>query len=382
MNVYDVLYNNKSKTSNYCFSDSATDLDMQRAHLEFADMIIEAIEGQQDKPNREDSTFAVDCNVDSTVKERARDDPCEYFEIYVNISNGLPSCGKYLFTTKPLPSEFESSIRGNERWAPPRPQIIFTEHSNITANKSDIIQEMIDGQHSRCAGCGLVIYSLTRKSINANIKKCAYFGKYFCSACISTNLSFLPARILSRWDFRSIFTISKIAEKFLYSIYKEPLFDLSKTPVLTDPKDIHNIKRLRLMLSGAVTYVNDCSMPSSDINEIRTLLSTIGNHLYSHKEIHIYSLEDLFQTRSDELIHKLRSIYHTITDHIHNCGDCSSKYFSCSLCSNKSKLYPFEIDKIWQCKGCDNCFHINCLVKYNSKNTTNELACPVCTTNT
>lgn len=66
-------------------------------------------------------------------------------------------------------------IRGDEEWAPPRPQIIFD------IPKANFRRNMIQ-QNYRCAGCGTKIdEGLARRSV----LYCHYLGKYFCKCCFS-----------------------------------------------------------------------------------------------------------------------------------------------------------------------------------------------------
>lgn len=76
--------------------------------------------------------------------------------------------------------------RGTRYWAPPRQQIIFTDHE--IENRKVVIQR----QNFRCAGCGMRISPNYMKSF----RYCWYLGKYHCTGCHRNQVSIIPAKVL------------------------------------------------------------------------------------------------------------------------------------------------------------------------------------------
>lgn len=76
--------------------------------------------------------------------------------------------------------------RGTWYWAPPRQQIIFTDH-DIESRKT-----VIQKQNFRCAGCGMRISPNYMK----NFRYCSYLGKYHCTGCHRNQVSIIPAKVL------------------------------------------------------------------------------------------------------------------------------------------------------------------------------------------
>ncbi len=42
------------------------------------------------------------------------------------------------------------------------------------------------------------------------------------------------------------------------------------------------------------------------------------------------------------------------------CDTCLSKAHICELCSDKTPIFPFQLQKVVQCKTCLQCFHRSC----------------------
>lgn len=57
------------------------------------------------------------------------------------------------------------------------------------------------------------------------LRYCDYLGKYFCECCHSYAEYCIPARILTRWDFRKYY-VSNFSKWLLDSIWHQPIFNL------------------------------------------------------------------------------------------------------------------------------------------------------------
>ncbi|XP_002161093.2 run domain Beclin-1-interacting and cysteine-rich domain-containing protein isoform X1 [Hydra vulgaris] len=243
-----------------------------------------------------------------------------------------------------------SLIRGNMDWAPPRPQIVLMPH--VFVKKKVMLQR----QQYRCAGCGLKV----SPSLSRLFRFCEYLGKYFCTSCHQNNTSLIPAKILSKWDFKK-YPVSDFAKEYIKEIYTKPLFDISGiSPSLYD-----NVRLLaltnnwRIQLYYIKKFLSTCRMANSELGEI----SKLPFHLA--EETQLYSIDDLVQTKSGELQTKLKTIVMNAVQHIKvSCQLCSAKGFVCEFCKNGDDvLYPFELQKVEMCKECKTCYHRSCFAK-------------------
>lgn len=58
------------------------------------------------------------------------------------------------------------------------------------------------------------------------LRYCDYLGKYFCDCCHSYAQSSIPARILSKWDFKKYY-VCNFSKHLLDSIWQHPIFNVS-----------------------------------------------------------------------------------------------------------------------------------------------------------
>ncbi len=86
----------------------------------------------------------------------------------------------------------DSILRGNHKWAPPRPQLILKIHHRRDAAKALAEQDFL------CRGCGISVDPRYLRTF----RYCAYFGAFFCTSCHSKRKSIIPAMIVEKWNFK------------------------------------------------------------------------------------------------------------------------------------------------------------------------------------
>lgn len=153
----------------------------------------------------------------------------------------------------PLPTpkqdhEQASLTRGTSSWAPPRQQIIFTEHPS--ESRSKVLQK----QNHRCAGCGMRV----AKHLQQHFRYCTYLGKYLCTGCHRNQISAIPARILRSWDFRC-YPVCSFAYRLIEQMYAFPLFhvpDLNSQ--LYKHKELAKARKRRLQLQAVKGFIANC----------------------------------------------------------------------------------------------------------------------------
>lgn len=261
-------------------------------------------------------------------------------------------------------------LRGNEEWAPPRPQLIFHVHTPIKRNLALVKQNF------RCAGCGMKV----DKAYISRMLYCHYTAKYFCQyGCHSGARHVLPAYIINRWDFRA-FYVSNFANQFLERIMFEPLFNIQdlNPNLYKKRKQFRSFTELKLQLIALKDYVYSCKRTGS---LVISFLLLEPRHVLNKDLVNYFSLHDLIEIkRNSDFLPKLVRLVSDSKTHVLQCDVCCAKGFLCELCNNSSVnrstndidlLFPFEIGRVRQCFACNSCYHDNCIKQ-------NDFRCTKC----
>ncbi|XP_054706694.1 run domain Beclin-1-interacting and cysteine-rich domain-containing protein-like [Uloborus diversus] len=249
----------------------------------------------------------------------------------------------------------KTRLRGNLDWAPPRPQIIFIIHPTLKR------RTIIERQKYRCAGCGLKI----EKNLMDRIRYCDYFGKYFCQCCHSNNLAYIPGRILWKWDFTKYY-VSKFAWKLLDQMYSDPLFNIQDLNCNLYQK-VKQLERCRVYRTQ-LFYLKDFIKTCRKAEFVQAVLEQQQHHMIF--EPHQYSLGELVQVKSGELLKYLSQLINQCLSHVRQCILCQAKGFICEICrKDKDIIFPFQLDRVVACQKCGTCLHKKCFKNVN---------CPKC----
>ncbi|KAK9872229.1 hypothetical protein WA026_017032 [Henosepilachna vigintioctopunctata] len=246
------------------------------------------------------------------------------------------------------PDDFEGDsvpLRGTQDWAPPRPQIIFTLHPSFTR------KQLMIKQNYRCAGCSMRV----SPQYASKFRYCEYLGRYFCTGCHSNQLSYIPARILYKWDFTR-YAVSTFSYRLLEKMYTDPLFrifDLNKN-IGKIAKDVEFCRRYRLGLFYIKDFVLACRNTSS-------ICETVKPYFKKDKEdIEIYSLQDLVKIKTGEMKKNLKFVVDLCIDHIMNCQICTGRGHICGICKNDDIIFPWQMNLVSRCDKCGTCYHKSC----------------------
>jgi hypothetical protein len=67
---------------------------------------------------------------------------------------------------------------------------------------------------------------------------------------------------------------------------------------------------------------------------------------------YMYSLQDLFKTKSGDLFRVLEPIVINLREHVFRCSLCYAKGFICEICmKEKEIIFPFELESTSVCRG-------------------------------
>jgi len=242
---------------------------------------------------------------------------------------------------------YNVELRGNETWAPPRPQLILQLHKKRKKLKLAMKEQLL-----MCNDCGMEVQAEYFKYF----RFCHYFGKYSCTSCHSNNSHVLPANIVYKWDFHQ-FKVSNFAHTVLSRMSMDPLFDVEAL----NPRLAKKIGKLRKALElrekavGVAKYLISCRLAKSQM-EASTLSS-----LLSIEDAKMMSLQDLCLIRIGTYNQDLEQLIESGLSHVYNCDLCQAHGFICEICRDSSVIYPFQEEAaVIQCKQCFACFHTNC----------------------
>ncbi|XP_073995162.1 run domain Beclin-1-interacting and cysteine-rich domain-containing protein rubicon [Rhodnius prolixus] len=248
-----------------------------------------------------------------------------------------------------------TALRGNAQWAPPRPQIIFTPHPPPQR------RQLMTKQNMQCAGCGMRV----APEYAHRFRYCEYLARYFCTGCHSNKQAVVPGRVIAKWDFTK-YGVSNFSYNLLEQMGTDPLFTLCdiNPNLYKRVKILCRTRNIRLQLYYIKDFVFTCRFAT----DLKADLEKENSYMLTEPEI--YSLQDLIQVRSGELVQRLAQLVEKATMHVENCQLCRGRGFVCELCRSSDIIFPWQLGKVSRCSACGSCYHTVCLRKTPS--------CPRC----
>jgi len=237
------------------------------------------------------------------------------------------------------------------------PSLSLTQNISLTSALDQVTQEVgLDMQGWQCAECS--------KSIGAIFgpgRVCSYTRKYYCEDChTDTQTSVIPARLMYNWD-GAQYKVAKSSMVFLQAVATKPIIDIRTfSPNL--PKFapcIDTSYRLRKQLTYLSAYLTACSRAGQEGVKV-ALAEAVWPREYLYSGTDLYSLKDMEQLYTGELINTLALAVNLCMKHVTSCLVCSGRGFICELCRDKRPVYPFNLDTTSQCKECLTVFHSSC----------------------
>eukprot|EP00048_Salpingoeca_helianthica_P004278 m.75356 g.75356 ORF g.75356 m.75356 type:complete len:635 (-) comp13131_c0_seq1:37-1941(-) len=272
----------------------------------------------------------------------------------------------------PLPDNLEeTNIRGDDSWAPPRPQIIFSIH------KKPARATAMQAQGYRCVGCGMPVSQHLIKTF----RYCDYLGKFFCASCHFLRTAVIPARVLRDWDFTPR-PVCNFSLELLQSMYAQPLYSISSVNpgLYVANKELAKARESRLHLLRMRSYIASCSRVLADENMTKavagddSVLNKICNILANDSDVDLYSIAELVAVRDGHYLKELKHLTIVAEKHIRACEGCRGKGFLCMVCNGPDILFPFDAN-VARCDKCNCVFHKSCFVAIASG------SCPRCKRN-
>ncbi|NWU76651.1 RUBCL protein, partial [Onychorhynchus coronatus] len=339
------------EVTRFCYHSDSED--------EYVIIELEDLENLSVAPDKRSSFEPGSNSAEATAQEL-----CRAFRKYwlqtdsvVQLSGCLSSSKQRSVLKEEIPKELESSLnlaeeikiisklRGSSGWSPPRSQIIFNIHPSV---KRDAV---VAAQNFTCVGCGTPIES---KYIR-RLRYCDYLGKYFCDCCHSYAQSSIPARILSKWDFKKYY-VCNFSKHLLDSIWQHPIFNVSciNKTLYTKSKEMDRVREAQEQLFHLKKLLKTCRFGESVLKEFEQ----VPSHLT--EELHLFSLDDLVKIKRGQLLPLLKNILKSSISHVDGCELCQAKGFICEFCQSADLLFPYQTAKCKRCTECKTCFHKAC----------------------
>ncbi|XP_056650850.1 protein associated with UVRAG as autophagy enhancer isoform X2 [Monodelphis domestica] len=241
--------------------------------------------------------------------------------------------------------KFKSRIRGSKEWAPPKFEIIFNVHPPL---KRDFV---VSAQNFSCAGCGTPI----ERKYMKRLRYCDYLGKYFCDCCHSYAESYIPARILMKWDFHK-YPVSNFSKHLLDSIWHRPLFNLLfiSQNLYNKAKELDRVREIQEKLVQIKKLLQTCRFAERILKDFEQVPGHLTN------ELHLFSLDDLVRIKKGHLAPVLRGLLNASLVHVDSCELCQGNGFICEFCQSTAVIFPFQTMICRRCPACKACFHKRC----------------------
>ncbi|XP_064538646.1 run domain Beclin-1-interacting and cysteine-rich domain-containing protein [Drosophila montana] len=237
-----------------------------------------------------------------------------------------------------------SLTRGTKTWAPPRQQIIFTEHA--PASRSQLLAR----QNYRCAGCGMHV----ARQYQQYFRYCNYLGKYLCTGCHRNQLSAIPAKILQAWDFRC-YAVSSFAYRLIEQMYTFPLFHVPdlNAQLYVKQKLLARARRRRLQLKYVRDFIAACRFATRE----QAFFNAVPAHITNDPDM--WSMCDFVDVQNNSMCRSIEELIALNEQHVHGCVLCTGRAFVCEYCKSRQLIYPWQ-RKVQRCVQCGACAHYTC----------------------
>lgn len=204
--------------------------------------------------------------------------------------------------------------------------------------------------------CGECKCQLLLETTNLDVRKCDYTGLYYCAACHWGGEAIIPARVIHNWDF-SLRPVCQASLQQLKVTATRPLIKLKKlNPKLFDiVLELKLVDQLREKLNSMRKYILVCRLAQED-----HLLWKNTDRPHMLETSDLYSLQDLVDTHSGEIVNTLQTLIQLFSDHIKiRCEICQGHAHICDICNNDEFIFPFD-STAHICNKCFGVTHKQC----------------------
>jgi len=181
--------------------------------------------------------------------------------------------------------------------------------------------------------------------------------RFICANCVADEYSIIPAFILKYWNFKK-FEISKRAKDLLVSLYEKPIIHIkSMDPLLKKSCLLFEAVIIRRKIHKIFDLMK-CDKKEEFVNNT---LNKNNKHDYFVLKENLFSLKDLSDINSNNLINTIQTYFELFEDHILNtCEVCHYEGGTCMGCLSKEILFAYNIETVFYCNNCNRIYHKAC----------------------
>lgn len=130
---------------------------------------------------------------------------------------------------------------------------------------------------------------------------------------------------------------------------------------LKNPYLIKQVARLRQAIElrqkakSTGSYIKTCRFAATEVQgQVQELLAV--------DNVELFSLNELCSVRFGIYSKRLKQQIGIAVKHVtaSGCTLCLAKGFYCETCRQSDLIFPFQVDKVHQCKECFACYHKKC----------------------
>ncbi|CAH1230622.1 DEF8 [Branchiostoma lanceolatum] len=208
----------------------------------------------------------------------------------------------------------------------------------------------ISRQKYRCGDCRAQLFR------DSEMRQCDYTGQYYCTSCHWNDTAVIPARVLHNWDFQPC-KVARQSKQYLQLVYYKPLLNPqeSNPQLFSRVEELDHVRKLRREVLIMKNYFVSCRVALE-----AKLLLKLKTRQHFVESSDMYSLHDLCETESGNLLDELTDIHVGYAHHIKfDCATCQGKGFICELCEDSDVLFPFDVS-VHVCEKCSTVYHRDC----------------------
>jgi len=225
-------------------------------------------------------------------------------------------------------------------------------------------EDGLSAQNYKCAECRtLLIYTVN----SIEPRQCDYNGLYYCPSCHWNDQAVIPARVLLNWDFE-LRRVCRASKQFLKLVRTRAVLRVQdiNPSLFSFVEDLNLVKKLREEILIMKQYFLVCKAAKES-----KLLLQLQDKQHFVDNCDMYSLQDLEDVHSGQLIEYLTAVHALFAKHIkEDCEVCHCKGYICEICRAVEVIFSFDSDAA-VCPNCGTVFHSECFIKKDRQ-------CPKC----
>jgi len=347
-----------------------------------ARVLEQGLSGVEDFPNRA-STMSPEIKKAFTVPLVAGP-PCFSEEYFKKPSSQNQNCDTFLSSSKAnklLPTKPSVIVQSMLGQSPGQRINLFKMAQAKPFIKGDMIELkteqlprrnnaiLMQRQNGLCDSCGA---ALGKNMFGRPLYHyCRYLGSLHCQNCIKNDRAVVPARVIHEIDC-NMKKVSVKAKTYLDSMLNIPCISIAmfSDEVIQRSKELQKLRRLVEQLRHIRQFIEVCRHKDAHYQQLND-----QNISYLMRSS-MLTLKEIVDCIKGDFLKHLSSCTNKLMKHIKSeCTICKLRGHFCEICKDHTVIYSFDIEKVIQCQGCKNIFHLECWVENDIES---GVSCPKC----